>query len=162
MALHLGAIHAGADRDVLDVLSEYSEALGVAYQIRDDLADFAGEGGDAWAMRPSVLPAIACEHADDEQRPALEALWRRAEDASAKESERLVVELDAEAIAAGLLETHKGRAVRCLTAIDNANLKGLLRRVVGRIFKDVETMSCCHDHRTGNAAGRPPRPTSSR
>ena len=162
VALHLGAIHAGADRDVLDVLSEYSEALGIAYQIRDDLADFAGEGGDAWAMRPSVLPAIACERADDKQRPVLEALWNRDDEASATEAERLVAELSAEAVAAGMLEAHKGRAVRCLAAIDNANLKGLLRRVVGRIFKDVETMSCCNDHRTGNAPGSRPRPTSSR
>src|SRR5207253_1769786 len=40
VALRLGALYAGTDRhdEVADVLRAYSEALGIAYQIRDDLS----------------------------------------------------------------------------------------------------------------------------
>jgi len=163
VALHLGAICAGADDTVRAVLSEYSEALGVAYQIRDDLADFSGVGGDGWKVRPSVLLAVAFERADARQRKALEALWQPAETRSAAvgTAGRILAELRAEALARGLLEAYKGRAIRCLTSLQNANLKGLLRRVVGRIFRDVEGMSCCNDYRAGNAPGGTPRPEPS-
>ena len=40
VALRLGALFAGADDNVHSVLGPYSEALGIAYQIRDDLEDF--------------------------------------------------------------------------------------------------------------------------
>src|SRR5438309_9699032 len=41
VALHLGALYAGTQshEEVSDVLRSYSEALGIAYQIRDDLSD---------------------------------------------------------------------------------------------------------------------------
>ena len=61
VALRLGALHAGVDRhdDVSEVLGRYSEALGVAYQIRDDLSDLGldGETNDIDGLRPSLLLA---------------------------------------------------------------------------------------------------------
>ena len=160
VALHLGAIRAGADEEVLATLSEYSEALGVAYQIRDDLADFSGDGGDGWKARPSVLLSLAFERGDARQREVIEAVWRRT-DAPGEAVEQVLADLQIEALAGQMLEACKGRAIRCLTTLRNANLKGLLRRVVGRIFRDVETMSCCNDYRAGNAPGSEPRPEPS-
>src|SRR4029077_15817306 len=41
VALRLGAAYADAGDDVHEVLTRYSEALGIAYQIRDDLEDLS-------------------------------------------------------------------------------------------------------------------------
>ena len=66
VALRLGALYAGADEDVRDVLTKYSEALGIAYQIHDDLDDLADDGhapDDITKLRPSLLLAVANERA---------------------------------------------------------------------------------------------------
>jgi len=78
-ALRLGAIYADAREDNRDALHGYSECLGIAYQIRDDLGSYDGNGeaDDARAMRPSVLLAIAYELADAPGRQLIEAAWRR-------------------------------------------------------------------------------------
>src|SRR5712675_3437137 len=69
VALRLGALYAGTDQheEVSDVLRVYSEALGIAYQIRDDLSDLGskGETDDIQGLRPSLLLAVAYERAQD-------------------------------------------------------------------------------------------------
>ena len=45
--------------------------------------------------------------------------------------------------ASRLLESHKEAAIRSLVAIDNAALKGLLRRVIGKIFNETEFNAWC-------------------
>ncbi|MCE5277702.1 MAG: polyprenyl synthetase family protein [Planctomycetaceae bacterium] len=78
VALELGAIYGGAGEDVLKALASYSQALGAAYQIHDDLAD-ESDGG------LSILPSLAAERPDQDPRAAAEALLsgfkRRAIDA---------------------------------------------------------------------------------
>src|SRR5437879_6480350 len=46
VALQLGALYAGIEQheEVADALANYSEALGIAYQIRDDLSDLGSKG----------------------------------------------------------------------------------------------------------------------
>ena len=67
--------------------------------------------------------------------------------------ESLLKHLDVENEALELLELHKSDAIRSLCHLRNARLKGLLRRVVGRIFNEIEVMGCCNDHQAGDAAG---------
>ncbi len=81
VALQLGAIYAGieAHDEVAEVLAAYSEALGIAYQIRDDLRISAPRA------KPTTSPASAraCSSPSppsaprDEQKARLEAHWRR-------------------------------------------------------------------------------------
>ena len=108
VALHLGALTAGCEPHaaIAPTLTAYSESLGIAYQIRDDSEDRAG---DAAAQRPSLFPAISREQAH------------------------------------ALLEDYKGAAVRSLACIDNAHLKGLLRRVIGKIFNETEFNTWCRE-----------------
>ena len=63
MALGIGAALAGATADTQQVLRDYSEALGIAYQIRDDLEDLADtEPVDGFGLGgPSLLLALACD-----------------------------------------------------------------------------------------------------
>jgi geranylgeranyl pyrophosphate synthase len=140
VALRLGALVAAATDGLWEVLHRYSEALGIAYQVCDDIRDWHGDGepDDGLAMRPSILLAIAYERAAGDDRKLLESVWRRSispEDA-AEPLKRLVAELGVEDEARRLLATHKDEAVRSLEPLDGALLKGLLRRVIFKIFHE--------------------------
>jgi geranylgeranyl diphosphate synthase, type II len=160
VALRLGAIYAGLEvhEEVEDVLQSYSEALGIAYQIRDDLSDLgsSGESNDIAGLRPSLLLAVAHERAAGEKREALDALWRRipGANASVEQIEALYIELKADERARTLLETYKEEAIRSLRDWENPNLKGLLRRVLGKIFNDTEIKGWCKEFEVKNAAER--------
>ena len=108
VALHLGALAAGCEIHVAiaPALTAYSEALGVAYQIRDDIED---AGADAAGARPSLLPTLS------------------------------------EGEARRLLESYKNAAIQSLSSIANPNLKGLLRRVIGKIFNETEFNTWCRE-----------------
>ena len=139
VALQLGALHGGADAQVREVLSDYSEALGIAYQIRDDLDDFSGDGDshDLRDLRPSLLLAIAGKRArEGEERDLIDALWRRERDYDdvSTEVQRILRERGVVDKATELLQAYEEQAVRSLRFLSNATLKGLLRRVMGKIF----------------------------
>jgi len=155
VALHLGAILAGADAATRRALSRYSEAFGVAYQIRDDIDDLlaGGRPGGAAALGPSLLLALARRRARGDARRLLEALWRgRVTPADAAGLADTLVELGAEELARRLLEVHKDRALRALQPLENANLKGLLRRVIAKVFNEFEHPApSSHEHPRGNA-----------
>lgn len=147
VALRIGAIYGGADERVLDVIGQYSEALGVAYQIRDDIEDILGsaDSHDARDTRPSLLLALAHEKAEGSHKDLLAAIWRRQVDFADIESD-LREALDQYGIhdrANELLDAFKEEAVRSLGQLDDATVKGLLRRVLGRIFDDVHLESLC-------------------
>ena len=55
--------------------------------------------------------------------------------------------------ARALLEAYKEQAIRTLPALQNASLKGLLRRVVGKVFR-VEIKGWCSEFEARDAAGR--------
>ena len=151
VALRVGALYAGVEQheEVEDVLHVYSEALGIAYQIRDDLSDLgdSGETNDIAGLRPSLLLAVAHEKAKDAQKELLATVWRRQLPAgtTVKDIEALYTELGADLRAKTLLETYKEEAIRCLRDLENPNLKGLLRRVLGKIFNDVEIKGWCKE-----------------
>ena len=156
VALRVGALYAGVEQheEVEDVLHVYSEALGIAYQIRDDLSDLGdtGETNDIAGLRPSLLLAVAHEKAKDAKKELLASVWRRQLPAgvSVKDIEAIYTEVGADLRAKTLLETYKEEAIRCLQDLDNPNLKGLLRRVLGKIFNDVEIKGWCKEQEQMN------------
>lgn len=166
VALKLGAIYAGAFDEVEDVLDAYSEALGIAYQIRDDLSDLgaSGDTNDIAGLRPSLLLATAFERATQEsrgadkqlaatreqQRLALEAHWRRLSVASPSEIESIYRDLAADDRCRDLLDRYKEEAIRSLRDLENPSLKGLLRRVIGKIFNDTEIKGWCKEFEQKN------------
>jgi hypothetical protein len=56
-----------------------------------------------------------------------------------------------------LQESYKEEAIRCLTELENPSVKGLLRRVISKIFT-VEVKDWCSEFETRNAASRSPSP----
>lgn len=151
VALHLGALFAGMEthRTVAASLTAYSDALGIAYQIRDDIEDFdAVEDGDCARLRPSLVASVALEQArDGEIRQALERLWlRRTRDAAETAELRALFDtLQAGERARMLLESYKEASVRSLSELENPNLKGMLRRVIGKIFNEMEIEGWCRE-----------------
>lgn len=154
VALRLGAIYAGRHDEVEDVLTAYSEALGIAYQIRDDLSDLgaAGETNDIAGLRPSLLLASAYERATGEAKETLAALWQRQAPADIAQIEALYRELGADERCRDLLERYKESAIQSLREVEHASLKGLLRRVVGKIFNDTEIKGWCKEFEPGQRA----------
>jgi geranylgeranyl pyrophosphate synthase len=159
VALRLGALYAGADEDVRDVLSKYSEALGIAYQIHDDLDDLSTDGhapDDITALRPSLLLAVANERARGDAKPFMESVWRRtAQDNGVTVPDRvrgIIGEFKVDDRCRKLYESYKEEAIRALMPLENASLKGLLRRVVSKIFNDIELKGWCSEFENRKAA----------
>ena len=156
VALRIGAAFGGADAELHATLTAYSEALGIAYQIRDDIDDLTNPDGDDLTLtRPAFPLAAAYERAKGEDREILERAWRRSADAPDAATLREVIDrLGAGERAEQMLDSYKEQAVRVLLDVQNPSLKGLLRRVVGKIFS-VEIRSWCREFETRNAASRP-------
>src|SRR5882762_6341669 len=106
--------------------------------------------------RPRRLVALAHEKANHAEREVLVAVWHRQLPAGVTTTaiESLYIDLGAEARARTLLETYKEESIRCLRDLENPNLKGLLRRVLGKIFNDVEIKGWCKEQEQHNAAQR--------
>ncbi len=156
VALQIGAALSGHHDEVEEALHAYSEALGIAYQIRDDLDDIGNDSAadNTAAMRPSVVLSLLRERGQGEVKETMEKLWNGelptmpsnatirewAQSSTAHEKAML------------LLESYKEQAIRSLSNVDNANLKGLLRRVIGKIFNDLEIKGWCREFEVKNAA----------
>lgn len=159
-ALRLGAVYGGAPADLHPVLAAFSEALGIAYQIRDDLQDLkeAAAAGAPPEARPTILWALAHQAAKGDLKAVVEGAWCGSQGAAkAAAAHGWISETGAEKRASELLEAYKEEAVRALRQVDNANVKGLLRRTVGKIFNDLEIQGWCNEFEARNASGVPPR-----
>jgi geranylgeranyl pyrophosphate synthase len=160
VALVLGAAYAGAlDEELSEVLTNYSEALGIAYQIRDDLDDLRNEGvaNDLKALRPSLPLAIAHEKSKGAQQEFMTQVWQHDPtlgDVTEKLQE-IMTKLGIEERCERLLESYKEEAIRSLVDLENSSLKGLLRRVIGKIFV-MQIEGWCNEFETRNATGRAP------
>ena len=151
VALRLGSIYAGEEQhnEVSEVLAAYSENLGIAYQIRDDLSDLGakGETNDLVGLQPSLLLAVAHERAKADQKEILASVWHRKlpEGSTFADIEAMYTDLKAIDRADTLLATYKEEAIRSLRDLENANLKGLLRRVIGKIFNETVVKGWCSE-----------------
>lgn len=159
VALQLGALYGSADSDVHDVLAAYSEALGIAYQIKDDLEDFSGESdsNDLVDLRPSLILAVAHKRAaEGADRDLIGRLWTKETsylDARA-DVDRILAERDVVQKARELRDAYEEQAVLSLKTLANPTLKGLLRRVIGKIFGDKHLIEgYCSEFEARNAAG---------
>lgn len=154
VALRLGAAYAEAGDDVHAVLTRYSEALGIAYQIRDDLDDLAAETGVTGTPKPTLPLAEALARSRGADKAFLERVWQTP-DLSAEDAHRvraLIAETGVEERCRQLLESYKEAAIRALPDLHNPSLKGLLRRMIGKIFR-VEIQGWCSEFEARNAAG---------
>jgi len=163
VALRLAAQYRGADQAIQDVLTKYSELLGIAYQIRDDVSDWFGDDApdDLDARRPSLILAMTWEKAAGSDRELLQRFCSGDPGGpSWHEIVRLTERLGVVDQCQRLLLSYKERAVRELQRLTNGDLRGLLRRVIGKIFNELECDQWrCEPEPTdacGGAAGKNP------
>jgi len=154
VALTLGALLAGANDAILDSLHQYSEALGLAYQIRDDLDDYQAPPEDQLRLldRPSIITALATEQAHGPERLLLIRAWQEPGVRETESARILSIfkDLGIDDPVRDMMERTKSQAIDTLMHIKNPALKGLLRRVISKIFGDLDLMGCCNDHATRN------------
>lgn len=141
VSVQLGAIAAGCDENLSETLGRLSDALGVAYQIRDDLDDMRDTESEfkLRRIRPSLVYSLAYEHADDATKLKLARAWRNRGDDEKLDSEIRDILTGSGAVekAELLFEHYKNQTVRALNPLQNVQLKTLLRRVVGKMLGGV-------------------------
>jgi len=149
VALQLAAIVAGRADEVSDALRAYSEAVGIAYQIKDDLEDMLDDAGlvSNVESRPSVVLAIAAERARGDDREMLTAITSgKPHPAATPDRLREAIRAaKADERASLLLESYKEQAVRALEGLSDATLKGLLRRVLAKMFNELTFEGYCRE-----------------
>lgn len=130
VALALGAISGGADEATVQVLHRFSTALGIAYQIRDDLEDYADDSnrGDRAAGRLSILPALTRDLL------AQEGTFSRADREPELPPDLLT---RAEEEARKLLAWYRQEAIRALEPLRSSLLKRFLFQVTHRMLGTV-------------------------
>jgi len=139
-----------------DLLKKFTGGNLVTCFEGDDLEDLDLE-------HPSLPLAVAFERAKGDDRKLIEAAWRR-ESQDAESSARireLITSVGAEERCRSLLESYKEHAIRSLPELRNASLKGLLRRVLGKIFS-LEIKGWCSEFEARNAASSETRAQAAR
>lgn len=158
VALRIGAVLGGADEATHDVLRKYSESLGIAYQIKDDIDDFKGEAdsNDLDQVRLSLILTIAHKRAEGTERERVAEVIRSGAGDHGEELRRIAEQCGALDKADDLLEAYREDAVRSLRFLSSPTLKGLMRRIVGKIFGETLIEGYCSEFETRNAASRAP------
>ena len=130
VSLLLGAVAADAETGLLETLQLFSESLGIAYQIQDDLEEY--QNGEATDLRASIILALAKDHEGSVLGFKYTEIRGLTPQLRNQLDELMVVEK-----AAQLLEHYKNEAVRALNPIRNALLKTLLRRIASKMLDGI-------------------------
>ena len=141
VALTLGAICAGGNGQICNILKKFSESLGIAYQIWDDIEDFQGNGTDSdfKTLRPSLLLALALENDRSNQlHPIISQHELKIENQHI--IREIVKELQLEEKAWQMFEFHKNEAIRSLKPLQNYHLKSLLFRIIHKILGNTQDL----------------------
>ena len=156
VALRIGAVLGGGDEATHDVLRKYSESLGIAYQIKDDIDDFKGEAdsNDLDQVRLSLILTIAHKRAEGADRERVAAAIRSGAADGTDDLRRIAEQYGVLDKAEDLLAAYREDAVRSLRFLSSPTLKGLMRRIVGKIFGETLIEGYCGEFETRNAASR--------
>lgn len=137
VALCLGAIAGGEDDTQCAILKEFSTALGIAFQIRDDMLDFFGDdgGADIAAMRPSALLAMVRQECSPAVAQIIDDAWQSKSitPEQQKAIQTAAKDLDLQPTAIELLEKYKERAVTHLSKLKNYEIQKVLKHVIAKI-----------------------------
>ena len=138
VAMLLGAIAGGADAATCAALSAFSGALGIAYQIGDDLQDIEQDGGarHAFGRQPSMMLSLLCDTCTEAERREIQTALQQAPHAEATRSciRSLFARYGVVAAAEALRDDYRDRALQALTPIRTVMLKSVVTRLVKRIL----------------------------
>jgi len=123
--LHLGALLADEDTQLLGAYSDYGLLLGDAFQLRDDVLGAFGDssvtgkpvGDDLREAKPTPLMALALERADAKQRDVLQRVGRDVLDAAGiTQVQQAIVDCGALAEMELRIERLTSQAIAAITA----------------------------------------------
>ena len=131
VSLLLGLICAGDNAELRQVFHTYSKALGIAYQLKDDIEDFDNDA--PIAIRPSAVLALVCElHPDAEFLKQLFASKNLKEFFNEPTNHSILQEALEKAKL--LAADYHQQALAALYNVKHVELKRLLFRVTERII----------------------------
>ena len=146
VALDLGILCYGENQLLREVLHNYSQALGIAYQLQDDLEDFDGSSSAVaessgalesympTLLRPSAVLAALCEK--NREFRYVEKLMQESDLKSFLYSNEHNSSLqNALNTVRDMADDYRNQAIIALDALDNVEMKRLLFRVTERILK---------------------------
>jgi geranylgeranyl diphosphate synthase, type II len=164
VAIRMGGYYGSADDKTLLVMERFSENLGIAYQVNDDMDDFSEstEGSDIRRDRPSLVLSIAYKDAKAQHKEMIDKWWSNDKSINAQDVQWVVLKGNAETRMIQLKESYKQAAINSLSELEDASIKGLLRRVVTKIFNDVEIKGWCREFEITDASGDGAVETSSK
>ncbi|MFG0267215.1 MAG: polyprenyl synthetase family protein [Rhodopirellula sp. JB055] len=162
-ALYSGVRMAGDASDLVEPIRKFSRNLGVAFQIINDLNDWAGDdsnkltaGADVIGGRPTLLWALALQHLDESDKERLLALAEPDCELSDRERLSTARELYEKAnvfeMSLQLIEKHQARAEQVADEIENENLRRLLYFLVDTVLERPEASG---DAENGASANSP-------
>jgi geranylgeranyl pyrophosphate synthase len=162
-ALYSGVRMAGDASALVDPIRKFSRNLGVAFQIINDLNDWAGDdsnkltaGADVIGGRPTLLWALALQHLDESDKERLLALAEPDCELSDRERLSTARELYEKAnvfeMSLQLIEKHQARAEQVADEIENENLRRLLYFLVDTVLERPESSG---DAENGTSANSP-------
>lgn len=133
VSLQVGAMASGADEETLRLLELFSDYIGIAYQIKDDLEDFRVANGFSSFDDQSILVSMLAGQAGTEDLITVnEAIKnKRMKDLQVLAGKYRIREQITEMLA-GYLE----RTSKCAGDIPNLRMKLALNEIVGKTFGD--------------------------
>ncbi|MFA8437076.1 MAG: polyprenyl synthetase family protein [Marinifilaceae bacterium] len=135
VALKFGAIVSESSDSLMEILSLYSKALGIAYQIKDDLDDFTMENSAQGLimLQPSLIIALLGEKFPEETQKLLRRI-EKGDFVAVEELHNWSETQQAIQDAHKMLEEYKQKALSVLMEIRNPSLKILLVRLLNKII----------------------------
>jgi len=130
VALSFAVICAEGDEMLKASLAKYAYALGIAYQLLDDLADFRSD--NPIQLRPTSVLAAICEDCHD--KDLIHKLLLQEDVSSLKHTHPAFLEQALTRISA-MAEAYKQQALDSLTPLKNAELKRLMFRITKKVLK---------------------------
>lgn len=131
VSLLLGLVCAGDDAELRQIFHTYSMALGIAYQLLDDIEDFNND--EPIEIRPSAVLALICEQKPDASFLQRMFASKRLKEFFKEEENQLVLQ-EALGKARTLAEDYHQQALAALYNVKQGELKRLLFRITERIL----------------------------
>ncbi|MFD3747471.1 polyprenyl synthetase family protein [Nocardia sp. NPDC058633] len=126
--LELGAAMADCDETVMGVLGEYGEAIGEAFQLRDDLLGIFGDpsatgkptGDDVRERKATTVIALADQLATPSERTRLRDLWKEAsiDERGVALAQAVITDSGAAQCAEQMIDDRVAHARRVLDGVD--------------------------------------------
>jgi geranylgeranyl diphosphate synthase type II len=139
----MGGIVGGAAQKDAQLLYEFGEQLGLAFQIQDDILDLYGEGaqvgkligGDVLANKKTLLSISAKRAASQSQLADLHEIENTTDpQTKIEQTQKLYTELGAHAYCVAQMEFHHNRALKALENMELSKSKDELLELAHFLF----------------------------